>query len=737
MAKREPQFSVIIPAFNVQGYLRQAVMSVANDPSVEVLVVDDRSTDGTALLADELAELFDTVRVVRPPQNVGLGRARNLGISEARGEYVLFIDGDDYLIDGALDRIRVPIADHTPDVVVFGYSRLYANGDRVEGVQREPLQVETPFTVSERPEILDVLNVAWNKAYRRAFLQSVGVEFPVGYYEDIPWTYPLLVSAESIIGLDEPLYMYRQRSSGSILRSTDARHMEIVDQFDRLMQTLEGLGVSSELRGEVFTRAFRNLVTLATVRRDRLPRGLRRVFYARARQTVRAHIPEGHVLPTEGDKWKLMRLMWWLDYNGFEARLLAVEAVARIKTVFRDTVRGVLRALRAGYHSQWFYSFHRRFTRVNRRMILLENLWGFSPRLNCLAIDREIRRAHPEMRIVWSVNSWATPGVPDGMEYVVKGSHKYHRVLATAKYFFLDVNLPGWWRKRPGQVFTQLHHGTPLKLMGVEERGQGRGWVNGLLARCANWDYSVVSNSYSAEVWKHSYPVRYETLEYGYPRNDVLVNAQPDDAVAARRRIGVADDARVVLYVPTFRKRGRDSISSNDVDVIAEALEDGDVLLMRGHYLAGRERGAELHHALVDVTTYPAVEDLYLAADVLVTDYSSAMFDFANLERPVIIFAHDWDNYRHQRGTYFDITVDSPGSVVTSASELAECIISREYASDENKARLRKFRKVFCEFDTGHAARDVVAHVLGGSRRSDIDRPRVPALTTWTMDRIA
>lgn len=733
----DPQFSVIIPAFNVQGYLRQAVMSVAFDQSVEVLVVDDRSTDGTALLADELAELFDSVRVIRPPENVGLGRARNLGMSEARGEYIVFIDGDDYLVSGALDRLRASIAEYAPDVVVFGYSRLYANGVAEEGVMRAPLQGDVPFTAEDRTEILDVLNVAWNKAYRRAFLQQIGLEFPVGYYEDIPWTYPALASARSIVGVDEPLYMYRQRASGSILRSTDARHLEIVDQFDRLMSTLDELPIQDAMRAEVFTRGFRNIVTLTTTRRSRIPQKLRRDFYTKARRSVKAHSPSGYVLPTSGDKWKLMRLVWSLDYNAFSARLWVVEAVARVTTGARSATRAGVGILRRIYHNRRFYNLHRRTSRIDSKLVVLENLWGLSPRLNCLAVERELRSAYPELRVLWSVNAADRAGVPSTMEYAVVGSHQYYRALARAKYFFLDVNLPAWWRKRRGQVFTQLHHGTPLKLMGVEERGQDIAWFDGLLARSGQWDYSLVSNSYSAEVWKHSYPVSCETLEYGYPRNDVLVAAGPDAAVDARRRVGVAGDARVLLYVPTFRERGWDSISMREVDEIAGSLKDGDVLLMRGHYLAGRERGAELHPSIVDVTDYPAVEDLYLAADVLITDYSSAMFDFANLGRPIIVFAPDWEQYRHERGTYFDITVDAPGSVVFSATDLASCLSSGEYASEANAALLRRFKEIFCEFDTGHAAQDVVARVIRGIRRNDIPRRTQPSLTTWQMERQA
>ncbi|WP_430868445.1 bifunctional glycosyltransferase/CDP-glycerol:glycerophosphate glycerophosphotransferase [Demequina aurantiaca] len=733
----DPQFSVIIPAFNVQGYLRQAVMSVALDESVEVLVVDDRSTDGTAVLADELEGLFDTVRVIRPPQNVGLGRARNLGMSEARGEYIVFIDGDDYLVAGALDRLRAAISDHNPDVVVFGYSRLYANGVAEEGVMREPLQAEQPFTAAERTQILDVLNVAWNKAYRRSFLEATGIEFPVGYYEDIPWTYPLLASAGSIIGVDEPLYMYRQRASGSILRSTDARHLEIVDQFDRLMASLEELEIPDAMRAEIFTRGFRNIVTLTTSRRNRIPRNLHREFYTKARRIVKTHEPAGYTLPTSGDKWKLMRLVWSMDYNAFSMRLLVIESLNRIKSGSRSALRAGKTLLRRIYHNQRFYRLHRRFSRVDGSMVVLENLWGLSPRLNCLAIDREIRRTHPEMRIVWSVNHKDRGGVPAHMEYVVTGSHQYYRALASAKYFFLDVNLPAWWRKRPGQVFTELHHGTPLKLMGMEERGQEVAWFDGLLKRCQQWDYSLVSNSYSAEVWKHSYPVSCETLEYGYPRNDVLVDAGIGACAEARERVGVDADARVILYVPTFRERDWDSISMREIEEIAGALDDGDVLLMRGHYLAGRERGADLDPAIMDVTDYASIEDLYLAADVLITDYSSAMFDFANLGRPIVIFAPDWEQYRHERGTYFDITVDAPGSVVHSAADLASCLSARDYESSSNQAQLLRFQAIFCEFDTGHAARDVVARVIDGVRRDDIPRAARPSLTTWQMERKA
>ena len=736
----QPEFSVIIPAFNVQGFLRQAVMSASEDARVEVIVVDDRSTDGTAQLAEELAEHLPTVRLVRPESNVGLGMARNLGLAHARGRYVLFVDGDDYLAAGAFDRLRGAIADGDPDVVVFGYSRLYPNGDVQEGVMRGPLQHRGAFTAAERPEIFDVLNVAWNKAYRREFLERAGIEFPVGYYEDIPWTYPLLATAQSIVGLDESLYLYRQRWSGSILRSVDERHLEIADQFERLMDVMDRLELPEDIKGEIFTRAYRNLVTLASTRRHRIPAARRQDYYERAQRLARDRVPQGYTLPTEGDKWELMHAMWERDYSAFMHRRRVATALQRTRHAIGRVVRKAWRGLRAPFRRKWVYEWHRRRSALDPQLVVLEALWGRTPRLNCQAVAQEIARQHPQARIVWSVRADEAAAMPEGTPWVSHGSRDYYRALATATYFFLDANLPGWWRKRRGQVFTQLHHGTPLKLMGVEERGKSRGWKDALLRRWQQWDDSVVSNAYSAEVWKHSYPVRCETLEYGYPRNDVLVNADPAAIAAARARVGVPDGARVALYAPTFRDRGDDSpavgLSSEDLDRAAAALGDGAVVLVRGHYFARGTVGVG-QPAVVDVTAYPSVEDLYLAADLLITDYSSTMFDYANLRRPIIIHAPDWEQYAQERGTYFDITADAPGPVTRSVAELETALATRTYEDADSRAALERFASIFCCFDTGHAARDVVSRVMGGELPEPPERRALPALRGWHMERMA
>jgi CDP-glycerol glycerophosphotransferase len=138
------------------------------------------------------------------------------------------------------------------------------------------------------------------------------------------------------------------------------------------------------------------------------------------------------------------------------------------------------------------------------------------------------------------------------------------------------------------------------------------------------------------------------------------------------------------------------------------------VLLVRAHYfhVPAAQRIRARRGRILDVSAYPVVEDLYLAADALITDYSSAMFDFAVLDRPVVIFAPDWPAYRELRGAYFDLMELPPGAVATTFAELVELFSAGAYADDTATARRAVFRERFCYLDDGKAAERVVRRVL-------------------------
>jgi CDP-glycerol glycerophosphotransferase (TagB/SpsB family) len=242
-----------------------------------------------------------------------------------------------------------------------------------------------------------------------------------------------------------------------------------------------------------------------------------------------------------------------------------------------------------------------------------------------------------------------------------------------------------------------------------------------LLERCDRWDFSLSSNRFSTAVWERVYPCSYTSLETGYPRNDVLVNAGVADVRRARAELGLDDGTRAFLYMPTHREYQPGFTPALDLARLAEELGPDVTLMIRGHYFYGNSAHAtELRRngRIIDVSGHPRVEELYLAADALITDYSSAMFDYAVLDRPIVVYAPDWDIYSAVRGTYFDLLEEPPGTVATSQAELIRLLGSGEYSGPDAAGRRAAFRLRFCEFDDGRAAERVVRRVFLGEENT-------------------
>jgi CDP-glycerol glycerophosphotransferase len=333
---------------------------------------------------------------------------------------------------------------------------------------------------------------------------------------------------------------------------------------------------------------------------------------------------------------------------------------------------------------------------------------------NPRAIYERARELVPGSRGVWVVRRDALASLPPGVEYVVRGTRPYFDAIARATYLINNVNFPNNVIKRSGSVHVQTHHGTPLKYMGLDLRNsesQGRGMdFDKLLQRVARWDYSISSNAHSTGVWERVYPGDYETLEIGYPRNDALAAATPATVAAARAALGIADGKIAVLYAPTHREYEEGYVSRLDLAQLADALGPAHVILARLHYFYDSAPPVrELHEAgrLLDVASHPSVEELCLAADVLLTDYSSIMFDYAVLDRPIVIHAPDWEEYRSRRGVYFDLLEAAPGTVARTQEKVAAAV-----AAPGDGAR-DAFRERFCALEDGHSAERAVRRIWG------------------------
>ncbi|WP_306190183.1 bifunctional glycosyltransferase family 2 protein/CDP-glycerol:glycerophosphate glycerophosphotransferase [Streptomyces sp. MK5] len=719
-----PRLSLVVPVYKVQGYLAECMDSVLGQDyrDFEVIAVDDCSPDGSGAILDEYAARDPRVHVIHLTENVGLGRARNAGMEKVTGDYVLFLDSDDTLADGALRAISERLdATGDPEILIFDYARTYWYGRVSRNQRADLLKNEGPdvFSLAERPELLDLLQIVWNKAYRRDFVTRHGLTFPPGYYEDAPWTFCSMISAESIALLDMVCVMYRQRrEGGNILKTVSRKHFDVFDQYRRVFDFVDAHPELDRWRAPLFCKMVDHYLTVLE-RPERLPNDARAEFFHRAAADYRARLPKGFQRPTDGQGRKYAML----ERDAYAAMASATAVVKLRQTVRTRTRKAVNRSKRSAMGV---------FYRSQLRLPLDENLtvfsayWGRSVSCNPAAIDAELARRAPQMRRVWAVRPDAVDRVPQGVEYVPIGSKEYWAAVARAKYLVNNVNYPDTVVKREGQIHVQTHHGTPLKSMGLDQRNYPASTNMSfakLLKRCDRWDFSITSNRFTTAIWERVYPSSYVSLETGYPRNDALVNATADDVRKAREELGLSADSTVFLYMPTHREYQRGFVPRLDLERLAERLGPDVTLLVRGHYFYGGSARLETLQAagrIIDASEHPSVEQLYLAADALITDYSSAMFDYAILDRPVVIFADDWETYSMVRGTYFDVLREGPGAVATTQEELTELLTSDQWRGQEAAEARARFRQRFCEFDDGRAAERVVRHVFLGEPLAEL-----------------
>lgn len=247
-----PKASVIVPVYNVEQYVEKCLRSILaqTEPDFELLVVDDGATDSSGKLCDALAAQDSRVRVIHQ-KNQGLGGARNTGIEEARGEWLLFVDSDDWIEPETLEKSLKAAEKSGAELVMFAFRSVDENGDTVQ-VFREDLPKNTALTVSEHKEIYLTAPCAWNKLYRADLFRRTGVRYPPRvWYEDIRTTLKLFLAADKAVFLDDVCYNYLLRA-GSITKNVNAdRNVEILEAFDDILAYFEEQGKLSEYRDEL------------------------------------------------------------------------------------------------------------------------------------------------------------------------------------------------------------------------------------------------------------------------------------------------------------------------------------------------------------------------------------------------------------------------------------------------------------------------------------------------------
>ncbi|MCD7796597.1 MAG: CDP-glycerol glycerophosphotransferase family protein [Clostridiales bacterium] len=350
---------------------------------------------------------------------------------------------------------------------------------------------------------------------------------------------------------------------------------------------------------------------------------------------------------------------------------------------------------------------------IEPRKIVFESMWGAKYGGNPRALYEYIDENYPEFECIWFLKDEYTP-IKGNAKRVLRGSAEYFDALATAKYFVNDVNFSSHYVKRDGQIEIQTMHGTPLKTLGLDVAADFKTeeQKKEYISRCGRWDYLITQGKFVDEKASEIFNFHNTLLKTGYPRTDELFNRSKKTVSQIKEKLNIADDKKIILYTPTWRTKKIFDMRL-DIDKMREKLGGEYILLVRIHHLCtgGYSKFAD-NSFVFDMSKYQNAEELYLISDILITDYSSVMFDYSLLKRPMIFYTYDLKDYTAKRGFYADYEAEMPGTVVNDTESLIEAVLDSSSQSSKYRDKIKAFNKKYLGYENPDSCKAVVKTVF-------------------------
>ncbi len=313
---------------------------------------------------------------------------------------------------------------------------------------------------------------------------------------------------------------------------------------------------------------------------------------------------------------------------------------------------------------------------------------------------------------------------------VKTGSKEFSKALAKSKYWIFNYKIGDQLSPKKNQVFLQCWHGTPLKRLGCDllhfdnKLNTVKEMKKRYKVEAQKFNYFISPSKYATEKFISAWNLKgigkeSIIIEKGYPRNDFLYNYTKQDIERVKNNLKINTNKKIILYAPTYRgnqhKSGLGYIYKTEIDFnkLKDQLQNDYIILFRPHYFVANKFEFEKYKGFVyNVADYDDINELYIIADILVTDYSSVFFDYANLKRPMIFHMYDLEHYRDEsNGFYIDVEKELPGKITKTDDDLINEIkrISKEFVYDE---KYKKFNEKYTYLDDGQASKRVVEIVI-------------------------
>ena len=397
---------------------------------------------------------------------------------------------------------------------------------------------------------------------------------------------------------------------------------------------------------------------------------------------------------------------------------------------FRKIVRNLIYIKRSLNYRKYYYG-----NKVDDKTILFEVFGGRNYSCSPKYIYEKMitMPEFKDYKFVWSFKNKDAHDVKkcDNLIIVKHNSKDYYKYCASSKYWIVNSIMGEHIKKKDNQIYVQCWHGTPLKRLrnDIEVSGSVLNTIKEIRKRndrdSSRFDYFLSPSKFATEKFTSAFNLinlgkKDIIIEEGYPRNELLFTYTQDDVKRLKEKFGVPEGKKVIFYLPTFRDNQHTSgvgytySLGIDFDRLKKKFGDKYVILFSAHYFVANSIDLSKYEGFV-INTNGIMDDIneaYIISDIIMTDYSSVFFDFANLKRPMLFYMYDIDDYKgNLRDFYLDLD-ELPGPIAKTQDELEKNLENIDEISEKYKEKYKKFNEKFNYLDDKDATIRVINKIF-------------------------
>lgn len=779
------KISVIIPYHGEEQFLPDCLDSLCAQEfrDFEVIIICADCSVPDDIIRTHGAAL--TVRTETISGEYGVAAARNRGLELAVGEYVYFIDCDDYLYAGAFAGLVDSLAlkeEELGEKIDMVYGRCVLSWFRRSvfvpileeriAAKEEQARLENGEEDSEADEneeeeaegrddnetddmagadsisvqkiyglVIEEEHIPYNKQnavkrllrnkkglksvsvlsvlFRRDFLNAEGIRFDeeLVYYSDLPFMTQALQKGQLFLYNSSSIYI--KRNHNDPIHEPSLSQMQDENKFYEYIRSFEEARKNVPEKGLLDYVLVRKIIDYyagyASIKLRRDNSGIWMGEYFDRLKELFLTFDKCHFKPLRKYKKRAVRALLKKDAKGcldVTNRYLARNKIKRF-----ITKKGEL------YRFLYKYVFSKK--KIEEKYVIFESFFGKSYSDSPKYIYEYLMKNYKDKgyKCIWSYSDKKFK-LPYGGKCVKRYGLMYSYYVAKCKYFVYNVRQPYWLKKRKGQVFLETWHGTPLKKLFFdmdEVYSASPLSKKQVYTQSKEWDYLIAPNYFSSKVFRSCFAYENEMLETGYPRNDIMHSENREEiAERIRKKLKIPKDKKTILYAPTWRDdeyygKGKYKFTLQlDLGRMKKELAGEYVILLRTHYYIADSLDINgVEDFAINVSKYNDISELYLISDILITDYSSVFFDYANLKRPMLFFTYDLEKYRDiLRGFYIDIEEELPGPLLYTNDDVLGAFKRLPEIIEENKEKYERFYEKYCGIEDGHASEKVVKKIF-------------------------